>query len=286
MKSFTLNCKGRLLQVNSPIVMGILNATPDSFYNSGMEKSVDNILSQAESMLQDGATILDLGGMSSRPGSEEISIQEEIDRIAPVLIALKQAFPQAIVSIDTYRSEVANYALQHGADILNDISGAQLDQQTLNIAAKHRAPYICMHMQGRPKTMQQDPQYENVVQDILRFFIDKLAQIKAHNIHDVILDVGFGFGKTLEHNYQLLNGLHVFDILEKPLLVGISRKSMICRALHCDPPFALNGTTALHMKALQEGASILRAHDVKEAMECIILHHMLVQNPVSMSLTS
>ena len=286
MKSFSLNCKGQLLEVHKPIVMGILNATPDSFFNQGIEKTVDNLLTQAEGMITDGATILDLGGMSSRPGSEEISTQEEIDRIAPILLALKKTFPHSIISIDTYRSEVADYALQNGADILNDISGAELDEEILNIASTHRAPYICMHMQGKPKTMQQNPQYENVVQDILNFFAAKIELLKTKNLHDVILDVGFGFGKTIEHNFQLLNGLHLFSILNKPLLIGISRKSMICKPLECHPKDALNGSTALHMKALQEGAKIVRVHDVKEAMECITLHQMLAQNPVSMAINS
>jgi dihydropteroate synthase len=286
MKQFTLNCKGRLWSFDSPQLMGIVNSSPESFYNTGVEKTVDNILAQAEQMLVEGAQILDIGGMSSKPGAEELPIQEEIDRVAPVIIALKKEFPKAILSIDTYRSEVADFALQQGADILNDISGAELDQDILAVAAKHRAPYICMHMQGKPKTMQLNPHYDAVVKDILAFFITKLEQIKRHEVHDVILDVGFGFGKTLEHNFQLLNGLHAFQWLEKPLLVGISRKSMICKTLQCKPVQALNGTTALHMKALQEGAHILRVHDVKEAKECIELHQMLIQNPVSLPINS
>lgn len=281
MTQTTLNCKGTLLMLDTPIVMGIINVTPDSFYSKSRISNFESLQLQAEKMLQDGARILDIGGLSSRPGSEEITIQEEIDRVVPVLIELKKSFPSAILSIDTYRSEVAKVALSNGAAIINDISGGDVDESILAIASQYQAPYICMHMQGMPKTMQQNPVYENVVHDVMNYFISKLNIFKKYNLHDVILDVGFGFGKTVEHNYQLLNGLNLFSIFEKPILAGISRKSMICKPLSCSPENALNGTTALHMIALQQGANILRAHDVKEAIECIQLHKMLKENKVS-----
>ncbi len=278
MKQTTLNCNGKLLMLDTPIVMGIINATPDSFYTIEQENSLENLMKQAEIMLNDGARILDIGGMSSRPGSNEISIQEEIDRVTPVLIALKKSFPDSILSIDTYRSEVAKQAILNGADIINDISGGEVDENIIALAAQHQTPYICMHMQGMPKTMQLNPQYNDVVNEVMNYFISTLSLFKKYNLHDVILDVGFGFGKSVDHNYQLLNGLNLFSIFDKPLLAGISRKSMICKPLQCSPKQALNGTTALHMIALQKGASILRVHDVKEAMECISLHKMLEEN--------
>lgn len=250
--------------------MGILNATPDSFYRI----SENDLLQRAGLMLGHGADILDLGAMSSRPGAEEISMQEELDRLLPVLCAIRNIHPEAIISIDTYRSAVAEAALDAGAHIINDITFGSADPRILHVAAKHHAPYIGMHMQGTPRTMQINPHYGNICTEILDFFILKLSECAAAGLTDVILDPGFGFGKTVEHNYTLLRHLSDFRFTNKPLMVGLSRKSMICKVLHCKPEEALNGTTALHMLALQGGASILRVHDAQKAVECVRLFQM------------
>lgn len=268
----TLNCRGRLLNLDKPLVMGILNATPDSFYNKGRESSEQDLLQKAGEMLLQGARILDIGGMSSRPGAEEIPVEEESRRVIPLLRAIRTHYPDAFLSVDTYRAQVAEQAMQAGADIINDISGGEADESILQVAVRHQAPFICMHKKGMPKDMQTDPTYEELTLEVLSYFDKKLHQFREVGLHDVLLDVGFGFGKTLDHNYQLLRRLPVFSTLNQPLLVGLSRKSMICKVLHCTPEQALNGTTALHMLALQQGAHILRVHDVKEAVECILLH--------------
>ncbi|MCC7029910.1 MAG: dihydropteroate synthase [Chitinophagaceae bacterium] len=267
----SLNCKGRLLQLSGPIVMGILNATPDSFYNQGNDSQASQLLALAGKMLQEGATILDIGGMSTKPGATTLSASEEMDRLLPVIETIRKHFPECTISADTYRCEVADQALMAGADIINDISGAEWEPEILNVAAKYRAPYIAMHIQGRPANMQHDPQYQCVTTEVYDFFSKKIKQCHAAEINDIILDVGFGFGKTVAHNYELLAQLSFFKQLRKPLLAGLSRKSMICKPLKINPVQALNGTTALHMLALQNGADILRVHDVKEAMECIKL---------------
>jgi dihydropteroate synthase len=278
MKQLTLNCAGQIISLEQPILMGILNATPDSFYSKSRTSNSTDLLAQTEKMITEGATILDIGGMSSRPGADEVSVQEELDRVLPAIETIHTNFPETILSIDTYRAEVAEQAIQHGVSIINDISGSDTDHEILAIAAQYHTPYICMHMQGLPKTMQQNPNYEDVTLELIQYFNAKLSLFEQYPIHDIILDVGFGFGKSLKHNYQLLNQLHTFSIFEKPLLVGLSRKSMICKPLHCSPDQALNGTTALHMIALQQGVNILRVHDVKEAAECITLHQQIVQN--------
>jgi dihydropteroate synthase len=275
----TLNCKGQLLVLDSPKVMGILNLTPDSFFDGGKWNSEDAILKQTERMLQEGATIIDVGGLSTRPGSVEVSIQEESDRVCDAISKIKKAYPETLISIDTYRSEVAKNAVQEGASIINDVSGGNMDRDMFPTVAALNTPYILMHMQGSPQTMQDNPQYEDVTKEVLDFFIKKIEMLRALSVKDIVLDPGFGFGKTLEHGYTLLNQMHVFQILELPILAGISRKSMICKALRVNPENALNGTTALHMVALQQGAKILRVHDVKEAVEVIKLFEMLQANP-------
>lgn len=277
-KLYTLNCNQRLLTISSPILMGILNATPDSFYNKGNNSSLDKLMAQAKQMVDEGATILDIGGMSSRPGAALISEQEEMDRVLPVIEAIKKEIPNTFLSIDTFRSHVAEECIKAGVDIINDISGAELDVDIIDIAAKYHTPYICMHMQGTPQTMQQNPSYENVTNEVYQFLYNKIQRLKSKNVLDVISDVGFGFGKTTAHNFELLKNLEVFQQLNTPTLVGISRKGMIYKTLNTTPENALNGTTALHMIALQNGANILRVHDVKEAKECIALWEKINNN--------
>jgi dihydropteroate synthase len=270
-KLYTLNCNQRLLTISSPIIMGIINATPDSFYNKGKNSSVDELVANAKQMMDDGATILDIGGMSSRPGAAFITEEEEIDRVLPVIVAIKKEIPTCFLSIDTYRSHVAEECIKAGVDIINDISGAELDIEIMDVAAKYQTPYICMHMQGTPQTMQQNPTYENVSNEVYQFLHNKIQLLKSKNVMDVISDVGFGFGKTTANNFELLKNLAIFQQLNAPTLVGISRICMIYKTLNTTPENALNGTTALHMIALQNGANILRVHDVKEAKECITL---------------
>lgn len=264
------------MDLSSPVIMGILNATPDSFYTRGHDTSVNGLLQTAAQMIADGAAILDIGGASSRPGAAPISIEEELDRIVPVIRAVSQQFPETWISVDTFHSEVARAAVDNGACIVNDISGGTADEQMLSTVSELNVPYIIMHMQGTPQTMQQNPQYGNVIDEIIAFFTERLDAATRAGITDIIFDPGFGFGKTLEHNYQLLNHMGLFRILGKPVLAGISRKSMICKALSVTPENALNGTTALHMAALQQGASILRVHDVKEAYEAVRLFGLFV----------
>ncbi len=264
--------RGRLLDLSAPVVMGILNATPDSFYSS--TPNTDAILKLAEKMLSDGAQILDIGGASSRPGAEDVPADEELRRVLPVVEAIAIRFPEAWLSVDTFHAAVAAAAVECGAHIINDISAGR-DAAMLPIVARLRVPYIAMHMQGMPRTMQQDPQYGNVVREVFGYGKGIVLRCKAAGIHDLILDPGFGFGKTVAHNFSLLAELSVFRALGRPFLAGLSRKSMICRPLRVNPDKALNGTTALHMAALREGASILRVHDVREAAETIKLYKLL-----------
>jgi dihydropteroate synthase len=268
----TILCKDRLLDLSRPVIMGILNLTPDSFFDGGRYKDDDSILQQTEKMLQEGATILDIGGASSRPGAEEVSETEELNRVMPAIEAILRLFPETILSVDTWRAKVAREAIATGAHIVNDISGGRLDPDMFTTAGEMQAPYVLMHMQGTPQTMQQNPHYDDVVTEVLDYFIHQTALLRAAGVKDIILDPGFGFGKTVEHNYTLLKNLKVFEnVLELPVLAGISRKSMICKPLGIRPEQALNGTTALHMVALQQGARILRVHDVREAWEVIRL---------------
>lgn len=270
-----LQSNGRLLDISQPVVMGILNATPDSFYNKGKESTTDDLLRNAEKMINEGATILDIGGATTKPGSSLIDTIEEQKRIIPAIKAIHKRFSDTWLSIDTYNAETAKAAINEGAAIVNDISGGKFDSDMLQTVAALRVPYIAMHIQGSPETMQQNPQYDDVVFEV-RDALRKIANdCDKAGITDVILDLGFGFGKTVEHNFSLLKNLHTLHILGKPILAGISRKSMICKTLNVSPENALNGTTAIHMIALQQGANILRVHDVKEAVETVKLWRKL-----------
>lgn len=266
-----LNCGGKLLDLSTPQVMGILNVTPDSFYDGGRLNDLDTLVKKGEEMLKAGAVILDVGGMSSRPGADVITPDEELKRVLPAIEALKKAFPEVIISIDTVHARVAEEAVKAGAAIINDISAGSMDEQMFPTVARLNVPYVLMHMQGRPNTMQQAPHYEDVVTEVLDFLITRLHELRTMGVHDVIIDQGYGFGKTVEHNYQLLKATDRFTMLGQPLLVGVSRKSMICKVLKKDPKDALNGTTALHAIALLKGASMLRVHDVQEAIEVVKL---------------
>lgn len=271
----TLNCRGTLVDLSTPRVMGILNLTPDSFFDGGKFTEQDSILRKVELMLNEGATFIDVGAASSRPGAQTISEQEEMDRLLTPLKTVLKAFPSIIISVDTWRASVAEEALKIGASIINDITAGSGDEKMLLIVSKHKAPFIAMHMQGTPQTMQQNPVYTNVTKDVLRFFIERISDIKKHSINDIIIDPGFGFGKTLQHNYDLLKNLSALNIMGLPVLAGLSRKGMIYKALNKTANEALNGTTALNMVALQNGAKILRVHDVREAVECVTLYKMM-----------
>ncbi|MEZ4932618.1 MAG: dihydropteroate synthase [Saprospiraceae bacterium] len=270
----TINCNGQLVSLETPVVMGILNATPDSFYDGGKHQLLDGQLRQVEKMLKEGATFIDIGGMSSRPGAETISVEEELRRVMPVIEKVLDKFPETLISIDTIHSEVASAAVSAGASIINDISAGRIDTSMYETVASLGTPYILMHMQGKPQRMQENPTYQAVSLEVLDFFIHEIGKLRSLGVKDIIVDPGFGFGKTVEHNYELLKKMHVFKMLEVPILTGISRKSMICKVLKVNPEKALNGTTALHIVALQQGAKILRVHDVKEAVECIRLFEM------------
>jgi dihydropteroate synthase len=274
--STSLNCKGKLLDLSYPVVMGILNVTPDSFYDGG--KLIDEVavLKQAETMLLQGAAILDIGGASTRPGAVVVNEAEELQRVLPTLEVLIKNFPEALFSVDTWRAGVALAAVEAGAGIVNDISAGSLDPKFLKTVADLGVPYILMHMQGTPAIMQKNPHYEDVVTEVLDFFIEKIAILRGLGLKDIVLDPGFGFGKTIAHNFTLLKNLQAFqNVLGLPVLIGISRKSMVCKPLEIMPSEALNGTSALHMVALQQGASILRVHDVREAIEVIKLWSLL-----------
>ena len=270
-----INCKGRLLDLSSPKIMGILNVTPDSFYDGGQYNNIDNALFQAEKMLKEGADIIDIGGMSSRPGADIISTDEELRRVVPVINQIAAHFPESILSIDTIKAEVAKQAIEAGGHIVNDISAGQFDDDFYQTVAKLDVPYILMHMNGSPKTMQHNPNYDNVVTHITDFFVQEVGILRDLGVKDIILDVGFGFGKTIEHNYQLLKQLSDFQIFDLPIMVGVSRKSMIYKYLNIEAKDALNGTSVLHLAALQNGGNILRVHDVKAAKEVVQLWEML-----------
>ncbi len=272
---FTLNCKGRLLVADKPLLMGIINATPDSFYAGSRQQGIDAILRHAEKMLREGATILDIGGQSTRPGSERIGVEEELARVIGPVETLQKNFPEAFLSIDTYQSRVAKEAVAAGASIINDISAGSLDEQMIGTVAELQVPYVLMHMKGTPETMHQAAQYTNVTRELLDFFTGKKEELHLAGITDIIIDPGFGFGKTIAHNFELLRNLPVFAILKAPLLLGISRKSFIYKTLGITPEDALNGTTVMNTVGLMNGASILRVHDVKEAAEAITLWETL-----------
>lgn len=267
----TINCKGKLIDLASPKVMGILNITPDSFYDGGLHKNESAILKHVESMLNDGTTFIDIGAYSSRPNADFVPEDIELKRILPIVEAVLKTFPETLISIDTFRSRVAKQCIEAGATLINDISAGKLDENMLQTVANLHVPYIMMHMKGTPQTMQQHTDYNNITKDILLYFSERIAAARALGIVDVIVDPGFGFAKTLEQNFELLNHLELFKMIEKPLLVGVSRKSMIYKTLETTANEALNGTTVLNTIALQKGTSILRVHDVKEAIETIKL---------------
>ena len=274
---FTLNCKGRLLTVEKPIVMGIINATPDSFYAGSRKQGIDAVLNQAEQMLKEGATILDIGGQSTRPGSEKVSAEDEMKRVLEPIDAVNRHFPETYISIDTYYSNVAREAVMSGACIINDISAGSMDDAMITTAASLDVPYVLMHMQGTPQTMQVSPGYANVTSEVLDFFIKKRDDLLRAGIRDIIIDPGFGFGKTIAHNFELLRNLSVFNLLKLPLLLGISRKATIYKTLDITAEEALNGTTALNTIGLMQGAQILRVHDAKEARQAITLWEACMQ---------
>ncbi|MBW7845762.1 MAG: dihydropteroate synthase [Bacteroidia bacterium] len=268
-QKLTINCKGKIIALNTPIVMGIINTTPDSFYEGSRKTNIDAILFQADKMLNEGASILDIGGYSTRPMAEDVKIETEIERVIPTINEIHKRFPDAVISIDTFRSEVAEQAITAGASIINDVSSGEDDENMLTTVAMLNVPYIMMHKRGTPSTMQQLTNYENITAEIITYFNARVALAKACGIKDIIIDPGFGFAKNLQQNYQLLNELNALTILNLPILVGVSRKKMIQTVINSNADAALNGTTTANTIALMQGANILRVHDVKEAMECI-----------------
>ncbi len=267
----TINCKGHLIDLSIPKVMGIINLTPDSFYDGGKYKKIDQVLSQVDQMLSDGATFIDIGAYSSRPGALDVSIEEEKKRLLPIIKKILQTFPNSLLSIDTFRSEVAQQCVLAGAAIINDISAGSLDSQMMQTVANLRVPYIMMHMKGTPQTMSSLNQYDDLLKDIQLYFAQKISNARALGIHDLIIDPGFGFAKDVSQNFELLQKMNLLSFQDVPLLAGLSRKSMIYKTLNTTPDFALNGTSSLNTVALLKGASILRVHDVKEVVECVSL---------------
>ena len=274
----TINCKGDLIDLTTPKVMGILNLTPDSFFDGGSYKDDSAILKRVETMLNDGATFVDMGAYSSRPGAEHVSEEEELKRMIPVVELILKHFPGTLISIDTFRSKVAQESIVHGAAIINDISAGNLDPEMFATVTKYQVPYIMMHMKGTPQSMQKEAVYNDLIKDLRYYFSEKITQTTQFKINDVIIDPGFGFAKTTEQNYTLLNHLDLFQTFGLPILIGLSRKSMIYKILGSSPQEALNGTSALHTIALLKGANIIRAHDVKEAVECVKLVEALKAN--------
>jgi len=267
----TINCLGNLIDLSTPKVMGILNVTPNSFYDGGKYANENSLLSQVENMLTEGATFIDIGAYSSKPSAEFVSEEEEINRLLPILKLVLKRFPEALISVDTFRANVAKVAVENGASIINDIAAGGLDENMMKTVAELQVPYVMMHMKGTPQTMQSLAQYENITKEMLFYFAEKIAQARSLGINDLLIDPGFGFAKTLEQNFEVLNNLELFQMLDLPILVGISRKSMIYKTLATSAEFALNGTSVLNTIALQKGANVLRVHDVKEAVECIKL---------------
>ena len=267
----TINVKGNLIDLSHPIIMGILNITPDSFYDGGFYNSEKKIIAQVKKMINDGASIIDIGGYSSRPGAEDISVESELSRVLTVIKAIRHKFPETLISIDTFRSEVAKKAVKAGADIINDISGGSLDKKMFNTVSELNVPYIIMHMKGNPRNMIKKTKYEDVLKEIIRYFSKKIHLATKAGIKDIIIDPGFGFAKNVEQNFNILNNLDYLKYLDKPILIGVSRKSMIYKTLEVTPKDALNGSTVLHTISLLKGAKIIRTHDVKEANEAIKL---------------
>lgn len=274
----TINCKGELVDLTRPKVMGILNLTPDSFFDGGKYKDETSILQQVEYMLNHGATFIDMGAYSSRPGAEHVPEDEELLRMLPVIDLILTKFPDTLISVDTFRSKVAAESIEHGAALINDISAGNLDAAMFDTVAHYQVPYIMMHMKGTPQSMQKQATYSDVIKDLRSYFSEKIRETTSKKINDIIIDPGFGFAKTTEQNYTLLNHLDLFQTFGLPILIGLSRKSMIYKVLESSPQEALNGTTALHTIALLKGTNIIRAHDVKEAMECVKLVEVLKEN--------
>lgn len=273
---FTLNSKTKQLNIDQPLIMGVLNCTDDSFYEGSRSMETAILEKRIDSMVEEGVDIIDVGGQSTRPGAVHIDTELEIQRVKGALAYLKSKYPNQWVSIDTTKADVAQFAIEHGADIVNDISAGNMDNHMIATVASLGVPYICMHMQGTPENMQVDPHYDHVTNDVISFFTAKINELRAAGINEIIIDPGFGFGKTIDHNYQLMKELELFHQFELPLLVGISRKSMIYKVLGCTPDEALNGTTVLNTIALQKGAHILRVHDVKAAKEAVTLVSRLI----------
>ena len=271
----TINCTGKLVDLSTPKIMGILNVTPDSFYDGGVHNSDKKILKHVEKMLNDGAVFIDIGAYSSRPNGINIDENEELNRVVPALELVINKFPETIISIDTFRSKVAETCLNSGASIINDVSAGEMDKKMMEIVGKYNVPYVMMHMKGNPQNMIKKTNYDDMLKEIIKYFSKKINQAVSYKINDMIIDPGFGFAKDLKQNYNLLSNMDLLKILEKPIMVGISRKSMIYQSLKTNAKESLNGTTVLNTVSLIKGASILRVHDVKEANECIKLINAL-----------
>jgi dihydropteroate synthase len=272
----TINCKGQIIDLSTPKIMGILNITPNSFYDGGKYSLENNAVMQVEKRLKEGATFIDIGAYSSKPNAEFVSEEEELNRIIPVVKTLIKEFPEALLSIDTFRSTVAQECINNGAALINDISAGSLDEKMMEVIASNNIPYIMMHLRGTPQTMHDQTNYEHIINEILTYFSDKVNKARSLGINDLIIDPGFGFAKTTDQNYEILSNLELFKMLELPILAGVSRKSMIYKTLDTSPEEALNGTTVLNTIAITKGATIIRVHDVKEAMECVKLCGKLV----------
>ena len=268
-ENYSINCKGNLIDLSTPKIMSIVNTTPDSFYDGGQYNTIEKALQKVEVDISNNATFIDIGGYSSKPNAAHVTEEEELKRTIPVIEAILKSFPEAVISIDTFRGKVAKEAVDAGAALINDISAFELDKEMINTLKTYKVPYILMHMLGTPQNMQNNPSYKNVVKDIIQFLSNKIKELKIVGIHDIIIDPGFGFGKTLSNNYELMANLNYFSALKHPLLVGVSRKSIIYKLLNINSLDSINGTTALNMYSLLNGANILRVHDTKEAKECI-----------------
>ena len=267
----TIECKSKLLDLSTPRIMGILNLTNDSFYDGGKYNSINKALLKTEKMLDDGAEIIDIGAYSSRPNAKHVSLEEEWQRMEKTLQIINKNFPNILISVDTFRSEIARRCIDNGADIINDISAGNLDNKMFDVVSELNVPYIMMHMKGTPQNMQKNPNYECIEKEVSEYFFSKIKYLKNKGFNKIIIDPGFGFGKTIEHNYKLLNNIEKLHFLKLPIMIGLSRKSMVYKVLETDQKNALNGTTVLHALCLSKGVSILRVHDVKEAVECIKL---------------
>jgi dihydropteroate synthase len=278
-KTRWLNCSGKLLDLSAPVVMGILNITDDSFYDGGRFTDEEKMLAHVSKMLEEGAAIIDVGGQSTRPGAKRVDEKTEAERVVPALQLLKNKLPKAVFSVDTFYASVAEAAINEGASIINDVSGGTMDEKMYEVISTYKVPYVLMHIQGTPETMQKNPFYKNVTAEVMDYFSEKITMLRSLGVNDIIIDLGFGFGKTVAHNYSLLEKLELFRIFELPMLCGFSRKSMVTRVLNISPEHALNGTTVLNTIALIKGASILRVHDVKEAVEAVKIVSHLTPNP-------